>query len=78
MDTDRKWQLLTDPILLKKFFEDCNEREQGVEPDWEEHKNLNIGKLSARDLVHLSVCQMNKIRELKTFDQNLLSAFRKG
>ncbi len=31
--------------------------------------------LTARDLLHLSVCQLNKIKELKTFDRNLLSAF---
>ena len=31
--------------------------------------------LTARDLLHLSVCQRNKVRELKTFDRNLLAAF---
>lgn len=34
--------------------------------------------LTARDLLHLSVCQLNKIKELKTFDRNLLTAFQKG
>jgi predicted nucleic acid-binding protein len=33
--------------------------------------------LTARDLLHLSVCQLNKIKELKTFDHNLLVAFQK-
>ena len=32
--------------------------------------------LTARDLLHLSVCQKNKIKELKTFDRNLLAAFK--
>ena len=34
--------------------------------------------LTARDLLHLAVCQINKIKELKTFDRNLLAAFRKS
>ncbi len=34
--------------------------------------------LTARDLLHLSVCQLNKINELKTFDRNLLAAFSGG
>jgi predicted nucleic acid-binding protein len=33
--------------------------------------------LSARDLIHLSVCRLNKIDQIKTFDRNLASAFRK-
>jgi predicted nucleic acid-binding protein len=33
--------------------------------------------LSARDLIHLSVCRLNNITQLKTFDRNLASAFRK-
>ncbi|UCG14521.1 MAG: PIN domain-containing protein, partial [Deltaproteobacteria bacterium] len=31
--------------------------------------------LTARDLLHLSLCQLRKIKELKTFDRNLLAAF---
>lgn len=31
--------------------------------------------LTARDLLHLAVCRINKIKELKTFDRNLLTAF---
>lgn len=34
--------------------------------------------LTARDLLHLSVCQLNEIKELKTFDRNLSAAFKKG
>lgn len=34
--------------------------------------------LTARDLLHLAVCQKNKIKELKTFDRKLLMAFSKG
>ena len=33
--------------------------------------------LTARDLLHLAVCQKNKIKELKTFDRKLLMAFNK-
>ncbi|MEE9536037.1 MAG: type II toxin-antitoxin system VapC family toxin [Desulfobacterales bacterium] len=36
----------------------------------------NFPGLTARDLLHLSVCQLNKIKELKTFDRNLLAAFK--
>ena len=32
--------------------------------------------LTPRDLIHLATCQMNKIKELKTFDRNLLAAFK--
>ena len=38
----------------------------------------NFPGLTARDLLHLSVCQLHKIRELKTFDRNLLAAFKSG
>ena len=32
--------------------------------------------LTSRDLLHLAVCQINRIKELKTFDRSLLAAFR--
>lgn len=32
--------------------------------------------LSARDLLHLSVCQLRKIKELKSFDRGLMAAFQ--
>jgi hypothetical protein len=38
----------------------------------------NFPGLTARDLLHLSVCQLNKIKDLKTFDRNLLAAFKRG
>ena len=38
----------------------------------------NYPGLTARDLLHLSVCQLHKIKELKTFDRNLLTAFRRS
>ncbi len=34
--------------------------------------------LTARDLLHLAVCQTNKIKEIKTFDRNLLAAFTRA
>jgi predicted nucleic acid-binding protein len=42
------------------------------------HLVNNYPGLTARDLIHLSVCQLKKIEELKTFDRNLLSAFLKA
>jgi predicted nucleic acid-binding protein len=38
----------------------------------------NFPSLTARDLIHLSVCQLYKIKELKTFDRNLFAAFKSG
>ena len=33
--------------------------------------------LTARDLLHLSVCQLHRVKELMTFDRNLAAAFNK-
>ncbi len=33
---------LKDPTSLKSFFKECDKREKGKEPDWEEHKQLII------------------------------------
>ncbi len=33
--------------------------------------------LTARDLLHLSVCQLHKVKEMMTFDRNLAAAFKK-
>ena len=33
-------QPLSSPDELKAFFDQCAKREQGVEPEWEEHKAL--------------------------------------
>lgn len=38
----------------------------------------NFPGLTARDLLHISVCQLHKIKELKTFDRNLHAAFKNG
>jgi len=40
IDLEQQQQSLTDPDSLEKFFLKCNEREKGVEPDWEDHKRL--------------------------------------
>jgi hypothetical protein len=34
--------------------------------------------LTARDLIHLAVCQAHKIPELMTFDRNLRAAYNKA
>ncbi len=38
----------------------------------------NFPGLTARDLLHLSICRLNKIKELKTFDRSLLAAFQRS
>ena len=40
IDINRQQRSLSDPQSLKMFFKRCNDREKGVEPDWEEHKRL--------------------------------------
>ncbi len=37
-----------------------------------------LPELTARDLLHLAVCKTNKIEELKSFDRNLLAAFKRS
>ena len=38
----------------------------------------SLPELTARDLLHLAVCKTNKIKELKSFDRNLIAAFNKA
>jgi hypothetical protein len=40
LDLNRKQEPLADPRALKKFFQQCRMREQGSEPDWEDHKKV--------------------------------------
>jgi len=40
IEINRRQQRLTDPDSLNRFFRKCNERENGVEPDWEDHKRF--------------------------------------
>jgi hypothetical protein len=40
LEDSRQSQPLHSPESLKVFFESCNAREEGVEPDWQEHKEL--------------------------------------
>lgn len=40
IDMNHQQRPLSDPQSLKTFFKRCNDREKGVEPDWEEHKRL--------------------------------------
>jgi predicted nucleic acid-binding protein len=39
------------------------------------HLADQIPSLDARDLLHLSLCQLRRIHQIKTFDRNLKSAF---
>ena len=47
IELNRLQKRLTDPDSLKQFFQKCNERESGVEPDWEDHKRLILGSYQA-------------------------------
>ena len=42
LDANRQWETLTDQESLSKFFQKTNEREQGSEPSWEEHKKIML------------------------------------
>ena len=42
IELNSRKQPLTTPNSLKKFFQECNDREKGVEPDWEEQKTLIV------------------------------------
>jgi len=47
LEMSQKAQPLTDPNALKIFFERCNQREKGTEPDWEEHKRVILEGIQA-------------------------------
>ena len=47
IEINRRQQRLTDPDSLNRFFQKCNERENGVEPDWEDHKRLILDSYQA-------------------------------
>jgi len=40
LEDNRQFQSLADTESLNRFFQKCDEREKGVEPDWEEQKKL--------------------------------------
>jgi hypothetical protein len=40
LEANSKIPPLTDSTKLKEFFQRSSEREQGIEPQWEEHKRL--------------------------------------
>ena len=42
------------------------------------HLSSQYPGLTARDLIHIAVCHRHKIGELKTFDRNLYTAFKKN
>lgn len=47
IEINQQKQRLTDPDSLKQFFQKCDERENGVEPDWEDHKRLILDSYQA-------------------------------
>ena len=40
LDENTRRDSLKDPTSLKAFFEACEKREKGIEPDWEEQKQF--------------------------------------
>ena len=40
VEAKRQKRDLATITALRKFFQDCNKKERGSEPDWEEHKRL--------------------------------------
>ena len=40
IDMNKKQSRISDVESLKIFFQQINDREQGIEPDWEENKRL--------------------------------------
>ncbi len=47
IEINRQQQRLTDPDSLNRFFRQCDERENGVEPNWEDHKRLILDSYQA-------------------------------
>ena len=40
---------LTEKDSLKRFFKECDQRESGKEPEWEEHKRLILQSFPERE-----------------------------
>ena len=49
LDENKRLDSLKDPTSLKTFFKECEKREKGREPDWEEQKQL-ILEVGVREL----------------------------
>ena len=47
IEINRQQQRLTDPDSLHRFFRKCDDRENGLEPDWEDHKRLILDSYQA-------------------------------
>ena len=47
IEINRQQRRLTDPDSLNRFFRKCDQRENGVEPDWEDHKRLILDSYQA-------------------------------
>jgi hypothetical protein len=47
IEINQQQQRLKDPEALKRFFLKCDEGENGVEPDWEDHKRLILDSYQA-------------------------------
>ena len=40
LQENQKREPLREPVFLREFFKECNKREKGAEPDWDEQKSL--------------------------------------
>jgi hypothetical protein len=40
LEINERKKPLSDPASLKSFFKTCKEREEGIEPDWEDYKKV--------------------------------------
>jgi len=47
IEINQQQKRLTDPSSLERFFQECDERENGIEPDWEDHKKLILDSYRA-------------------------------
>jgi hypothetical protein len=47
IELGQKQQRLTEPDALREFFRRCDEKEHGLEPDWQDHKQLILDNYQA-------------------------------
>jgi len=45
---NEKREPLREPVFLRGFFKECNKREKGAEPDWNEQKRLILKSYQGR------------------------------
>ena len=48
LQENQKREPLREPVFLREFFKECNKREKGAEPDWDEQKSLILRSYQGR------------------------------